>query len=146
MKSKTKIIILHRTHLLYILIGLILLFLILLFVCSNPQSTKTNATPTQQYHTPTYTAGKYCSYLSINGEPVEIWVSVDSNIVHHINMVHLSDTVKTSFPVFQSCFDEIVSQVIDSNSTQNITYSVENPYTSMALLSAIETALGKSIP
>ena len=48
------------------------------------------------------------------------------------------------YPLVEPAMDEIVSQVIEKQSTENITYSENNQYTSMILISAIDNTLKKS--
>ena len=48
------------------------------------------------------------------------------------------------YPLVEPAMDEIVSQVIEKQSTENITYSENNQYTSMILISAIDNTLKKA--
>ena len=48
------------------------------------------------------------------------------------------------YPLMEPTLDEIAQQIYTTQSTENITYSDDNKYTSMLLLDAIEDALGKA--
>lgn len=143
MSSQTKIIVLKQRNLLYgALIALTVTAIILCLIFIAPKSSDT---PKTNDGISQYTAGVYSSTVILNGNPVEIKVTIDDNLIHHIEAANISDSIETMFPLFGSCFDEIASQVIDNNSTRNITYSSENKYTSMVLIEAIDAAIAKSV-
>ena len=48
------------------------------------------------------------------------------------------------YPLVEPALDALSSQIYTSQSTENITYSEENKYTSMLLLEAIDNALEKA--
>lgn len=142
MSSQTKIIVLKQKNLIYgafIAIVCIILILALIFMLPGQKDTSMPENNVAQY-----TAGVYSSSVVLNGNPVEIKVTIDDNLIHHITAVNVSDSVETMFPLFDSCLDEIVTQVIENNSTQNVTYSSENKYTSIILIEAIDNAIAKA--
>ena len=85
-----------------------------------------------------FTAG-----VSLNGNAVDIEVTVDKNSIQNIALVNLSEPVTTLYPSLESTFSELCASVIESGSTKNITYPAENKYTATMLLNAIQTALDK---
>ena len=142
MSSQTKIIVLKQKNLIYgafIAIVCIILILALIFMLPGQKDTSQPENNVSQS-----TAGVYSSSVVLNGNPVEIKVTIDDNLIHHITAVNVSDSVETMFPLFDSCLDEIVTQVIENNSTQNVTYSSENKYTSIILIEAIDNAIAKA--
>ena len=48
------------------------------------------------------------------------------------------------YPLMEPALDALSTQICESQSTENITYSEENKYTSMLLLDAINKALDKA--
>lgn len=142
MSGQTKIIVLNQKKLicgvLIILAGIILL----IFLIGLPKE-KAPANPQDNMFQ--YTAGVYSSTVVLNGNPVEICVTMDTNLIHDISTKNISESIETNFPLFQSSFEDIRTQVIDNNSTQNVTYSGENKYTGTILIEAIENAISKSI-
>ena len=48
------------------------------------------------------------------------------------------------FPLLEPSFDDLANQILKNQSLDNITYSDDNKYTSMVLLNAIKTSLGKA--
>jgi uncharacterized protein with FMN-binding domain len=111
-----------------------------MLICTSDSSDETKV-PKEQ----TYTAGSYSSTVVLNGNPVEIRVLIDDNLIHNIEINNISESIETLFPLFSTCFDDIANQVIANNSTDNITYSSENKYTSTILLDAINSAVQKSV-
>ena len=61
-----------------------------------------------------------------------------------IEMINLSESVQTMYPMLNSSFDEIKTAVINNGSTDNITYNASSKYTATMLLSAIDSALAKA--
>ena len=80
----------------------------------------------------------------LNGTPIDIQVTVDSDNINNIEMVNLSESVQTMYPMLNSSFDEIKTAVINNGSTDNITYNASSKYTATMLLSAIDSALAKA--
>lgn len=93
---------------------------------------------------PTYSPGVYTSSILLNGTPIDIQVTVDSDNINNIEMVNLSESVQTMYPMLNSSFYEIKTAVINNGSTDNITYNAGSKYTATMLLSAIDSALAKA--
>lgn len=91
----------------------------------------------------TYTPGVYSTSLSLNGNPVDIQVTVDKNNINSIDLIQVSDTITTMYPMLKTNFEELSDAVIRQGSTKNITYDAEDKYTSSMLLKAIQAALDK---
>ena len=69
--------------------------------------------------------------------------SLNDNI-NNIELVNLSESVQTMYPMLTSSFGDIKKAVMESGSTANITYDSANKYTSSLLLGAIQSALDKA--
>ena len=67
------------------------------------------------------------------------------NNINNIELVNLSDSVTTMYPMLNDNFEEIASAVKINGSTQNITYSADSKYTSSMILSGIKAALDKAV-
>ena len=91
-----------------------------------------------------FNPGVYTTSVAIGGAAIDVSVIVDDNNINSISLENLSDTVETMYPLVEPAMDEIVSQVIEKQSTENITYSENNQYTSMILISAIDNTLKKA--
>lgn len=143
MSAKTKIIVLRMKELIYtgIFIALGLLLIILLIVVFSPKESEEAASPTQE---PTYVPGIYTTSLMLNDRTVDIAVTVDENNINDIWMVNLDEAVTTMFPLLEPAFDDLANQIVRNQSVSDIAYSDDNKYTSLVLLDAIKTSLGKA--
>ena len=151
MNSKTKIIVLHRRELLIGAIAAVIAILLLIFMISSlaggskdaAASSVNGAKSVSAGVSACYTPGVYRAGVSLNGNAVDIEVTVDKNRIQNIALVNLSEPVTTLYPSLESTFSELCASVIESGSTKNITYPAENKYTATMLLNAIQTALDK---
>ena len=80
----------------------------------------------------------------LNGNPVDIQVTVDSDNINSIELVNMSESVQTMYPMLAPSFDEIKNAVIQRGTTADITYDSSNKYTASLLLGAIQNALDKA--
>ena len=69
---------------------------------------------------------------------------MDSNRINSIALIPLSEAVTTMYPLMQPTLEDLASQIVDTQSTENLSYPSTSRYTSQALLGAINTALGKA--
>lgn len=138
MSSQTRIIVIKQQNIIIAAIILAVLIIIAAFAMLRTGSQKEEASPTE------YAAGVYSSTVVLNGNPVDIQVVTDVDKIHSITIMNTSESIATMYPMFDSCFEEISSQVIQNNSTDGITYSADNKYTSLVIKNAINAALEKA--
>lgn len=91
-----------------------------------------------------YVPGVYTSSVVLNNSTIEVEAVVDENNINSIRLINTSEMVTTMYPLVEPSFDDIVEQIYEKQSVEDITYKDENKYTSMLLLDAIETALDKA--
>ncbi len=142
MSAKTKIVVVKMKHILVtgILIGIIALLAIFLITSfSNSNTPKPESVETGKY-----TPGVYTSSVALGNESLDVSVCVDSNNINSISLVNKSETVETMYPLINPAMDELVSQIIEKQSTENITYQDNQQYTSIVLLDAINSSLAKA--
>ncbi len=135
MSTKTKIVVLHMKEMIYTLVfaGLgILLILLLIFMFLPRQKDASSETMK-------YVAGVYTSTIQLNDNTMDVQVAVDEDRINSVSLVNLDETVATMYPV-----ESLAEQIITKQSTENITYSGENQYTSMVILNAVNDALEKA--
>lgn len=155
MSGSTKIVVIPLKKLIVmvcVIAALIILAAIFIFGGSSSDAAKSTgvnistSTDTVKKNTscPTYSPGVYTSSILLNGTPIDIQVTVDSDNINNIEMVNLSESVQTMYPMLNSSFDEIKTAVINNGSTDNITYNAGSKYTATMLLSAIDSALAKA--
>lgn len=142
MSSKTKIVVLHMKEVIYTIFFVVLAILlaVLLFMMfGKDRKADSAATSAAVYH-----AGVYKSPITLNGNTFDVEVTVDENHINAISLVNLSETTTAMYPLMEPALDALSSQIYASQTTENITYTDENKYTSMLLLDAINEALDKA--
>lgn len=122
-----------------IFVGLGILLIILLLCMFLPDKKDGETVPTMNY-----VAGVYSSSIMFNDNTVDVQVIVDENRINAISLVNLDETVTTMYPLMEPAVENISRQVIEKQSTEGITYSSDNQYTSIVILNAIENALSKA--
>ena len=140
MSTKTKIVVLHMKEMIYTLIfaGLgILLILLLIFMFLPRQKDKTTETMK-------YIAGVYTSTIQFNDSTIDVQVIVDEEKINSVSLVNLDETVATMNPLMEPAVKNLADQIISKQSTENISYSDENQYTSLVILNAVNDALQKA--
>lgn len=155
MSGSTRIVVIPLKKLIImvcVIAALIILAAIFIFGGSSSDAAKSTgvnistSTDTVKKNTscPTYSPGVYTSSILLNGTPIDIQVTVDSDNINNIEMINLSESVQTMYPMLNSSFYEIKTAVINNGSTDNITYNAGSKYTATMLLSAIDSALAKA--
>ena len=141
MSSKTKIVVLHTKEVIYtgIFVVLAVVLAVLLFLMFGKNKNADSASADAIYH-----AGVYTSPITLNDNTFDVEVKVDENHINSISLVNLSETTTAMYPLVEPALDALSDQIYTSQSTENITYSEENKYTSMLLLEAIDNALEKA--
>lgn len=141
MSSKTKIVVLHTKEVIYtgIFVVLAVVLAVLLFLMFGKNKNADPASADAIYH-----AGVYTSPITLNDNTFDVEVKVDENHINSISLVNLSETTTAMYPLVEPALDALSNQIYTSQSTENITYSEENKYTSMLLLEAIDNALEKA--
>lgn len=154
MNSKTKIVVIHMKELLIGAVIAVAVIILLIFtivaLSSKSKSDKVNGpvsskTTSSTNIKNTYNPGVYTTSVSLNGNPVDIQVTVDKEKINSIELVNVSEAVTTMYPLIQDSFNELTASVIENNSVENVTYESDNKYTSTMFLNAIQTALEKAV-
>lgn len=148
MSSKTKIVVLHVKELIYtgIFVVLGILFLVLLIVMFLPDKKENQETmaPGVTEETVKYVPGVYTTSLILNGNVVEIEVTVDEYNINLVRLKNLDDAVTTMYPLLEPAFDNLATQIVENQSLSNLTFPEENQYTSMVLEEAIYNTFEKA--
>ena len=139
MSSKTKIVVLRMKEVIYtgIFIGLALLLLILCFIMFRPAKKASSSASL-------YIPGLYNASLTLGNEQVNVEVTVDSDQILDVSLVHLNEAVSTMYPLMQPSMEELAPQILNTQSTKNLTFPESSRYTCSALLKAVDTALLKA--
>ena len=166
MKSQTKIVIIPCKKLLIgaIIVALFVAFIIFAVVRAssknsddsknknNPKCSAVSASassdiekPLDNADEPKFCPGVYTASILLDGNPVDIQVTVDSSNINSIELVNLSESITTMYPKLSTSFDEVANKVMEAGST-NITYDSANRYTYSIFVDAISAALRKAAP
>ncbi len=140
MSSKTKIVVLRMKEIVYtavfLVLGILLIFM-LYFMFGPNDSTADTATTM-------YTPGVYTSTLTLSNATLEVEVAVDENHINSIRFSNLDEAVTTAYPLIQPTIEEIATQIYDTQSFEDLSYSKDTEYTSKAIVSTIQSALEKA--
>lgn len=146
MSSKTKIVVLRLKEVIYtgvfVLLGIIVV--ILLVVTFLPKEENTQPTSAMANKNSIYTPGTYSTSLILNDMAANIEVIVDENYISSVRFVELNETLKTKYPLLEPALSDIASQLIETQSMENIVYSDDMRYTATLLIGAIESALDEA--
>lgn len=115
----------------------ILLILLLIFMFLPKQKDKTTETMK-------YVAGVYTSTIQFNDSTIDVQVIVDEQEINSVSLVNLDETVTTMYPLMEPAVKNLADQIISKQSTENISYSEDNQYTSLVILNAVNDALQKA--
>lgn len=142
MSAKTRIWVFHMKELIYtavfIVLGIFLLLLMIFMFSGSPEQEVSAEVPSR------YTAGVYTASMILGGNSVEIAVAVDEDYISSIEFRQLDETVSAMYPLMEPSLESLSEQICASQSLENISYSEDSQYTSLMLLSAIQTALSKA--
>lgn len=143
MNSKTKIVVLHQKEVIYtaifILLGILFIFL-MLFMFLPGRSDKSDSSPSDAVYNP----GVYTTSVQIGEKTMDIEVYVDANNINSIRMVSLDESIATLYPLMEPAFENLVTQICETQTLENITYNSDSKYTSLLLLEAIQASLNKA--
>lgn len=146
MSSKTKIVVLHMKEVIYTAIFLLLavVTIVLLVVMFGGRDKRDSQSASASGTENIYTPGVYTASIELNGNSFDVQVTVDKDHINSIELINLSEVATAMYPLMEPTLEDIASQIYTSQSTENITYSDDNKYTSMLLLDAIQSALAKA--
>ena len=146
MSSKTKIVVLHLKEVIYtgIFAALAILLIIVLVIMFAPGKEKNTQETTVDSPASMYVPGVYTTTLNIGDSNLDIAVTVDDTRINSVELINLSEAVTTMYPLIQPSFEDIASQIMETQSLEQITYPDESHYTSLVLLDAIRSSLERA--
>ncbi len=124
-----------------IFIGLAILLVGLFLIMFRP---KKEAPSASQTAASAYIPGVYTASLTVGSQNINVEVAVDADKINSVSFVSLDEAVTTMYPLMQPVLQDLESQIVNGQSLENLSYSMETRYTSQALINAIETALNKA--
>ena len=139
MSAKTKIVVVKMKHV--ILTGVLLGILLLLIIFAATYFFSGDEPKPAVEETGMYTPGVYNTSVAL---AIDVSVAVDSNNINSISLENMTDSVETMYPLVEPAMNELVSQIVQNQSTDNISYANTSQYTSKVLLNAIDNTLSKA--
>lgn len=142
MSAKTKIVVLRMKELIYtgIFVGLAILLVVLFLAMFGGKDDEETAITSSSNYIP----GVYTASLSLSGQNLDVEVTVDSDEIRAIRLVNLDEAVTTMYPLMEPTLESLAAQILESQSTEGITYTDSTKYTSYVLLQAVQAALDKA--
>lgn len=142
MSAKTKIVVLRMKELIYtgIFVGLAILLVVLFLAMFGGKDDEETAVTSSSNYIP----GVYTASLSLSGQNLDVEVTVDSDEIRAIRLVNLDEAVTTMYPLMEPTLESLAAQILESQSTEGITYTDSTKYTSYVLMQAVQAALDKA--
>ncbi len=144
MGKSPKFMVFHLRELIYtvvfVLLGIVLVISLIFMFCNKNQGKKENETTSSQFE-----AGVYTSNVTLNGNPMEISVTLDNDHINAITVDNVSDTIATMYPLVQPAFEDIAKQIVDTQSVDNVKFSEDSQYTYSMLYDAIVETINKGV-
>ena len=142
MGKSPKFMVFHLKELIYtvvfVLLGIVLVISLIFMFCNRNSDEKKEKSSSGQYE-----AGVYTSCVTLNGNPMEVTVTLDSNHINSITVDNISDAITTMYPLVEPAFEDISKQIVDTQSVDNIKFSEESQYTYSLLYNAIVATINK---
>lgn len=142
MGKSPKFMVFHLKELIYtvvfVLLGIVLVISLIFMFCNRNSDEKKEKSSSGQYK-----AGVYTSCVTLNGNPMEVTVTLDSNHINSITVDNISDAITTMYPLVEPAFEDISKQIVDTQSVDNIKFSEESQYTYSLLYNAIVDTINK---
>lgn len=144
MSAKTKIVVLRMKELIYTAIFVALaVLLIVLFLAMFRGSKKDKDVPTGA-EVSGYIPGVYTASLALSSQNLDVEVVVDATQIKSIRLVNLDEALAAMYPLMEPTLESLSQQILEKQSTEDITYAENTKYTAYVLLQAIQNALDKA--
>ena len=142
MGKSPKFMVFHLKELIYtvvfVLLGIVLVISLIFMFCNRNSDEKKEKSSSGQYE-----AGVYTSCVTLNGNQMEVTVTLDSIHINSITVDNISDAITTMYPLVEPAFEDISKQIVDTQSVDNIKFSEESQYTYSLLYNAIVDTINK---
>ena len=147
--ASTKLIVLKSKEIIYtvIFLGLVALFIIILTIMFKKPATvsETASSNTASETTePSYNPGTYDSTITLGESTLSVMVTVDDHSIQDVALSNLDESVTTMYPLIGPAVEELEAQILEKQSTKDITWESTGKYTAGILLNAIEKALDQA--
>ena len=97
----------------------------------------------KEENTGVYEPGVYTSCVTLNGNPMDVKVTLDDNHINSITVDNVSNTITTMYPLVEPAFNDIANQIVTNQSLENIKFDDNSKYTYTILYNAIQDTIEK---
>lgn len=114
---------------------------------TDPDPANTNRTEKNtgvSIHNSRYIPGVYTASVPLGDSAADVEVTLNADRIQAIRLVNLSEATAAAFPLVSPSFENISSQILAKQSTDEVTSPAENRYTSQLLLSVISGILQRA--
>lgn len=114
---------------------------------TNPDPANTNRTEKNtgvSIRNSRYIPGVYTASVPLGDSAADVEVTLNADRIQAIRLVNLSEATAAAFPLVSPSFENISSQILTKQSTDEVTAPAENRYTSQLLLSVISGILQRA--
>lgn len=143
MSKSPKFMVFHLRELIYtvvfILLGIVLIISLVIMFTQNKGNDKKETETTGLYE-----PGVYTSSITLNGNSMDISVTLDSNHINSITLDNVSESVATMYPLVQPAFNDIAHQIVTTQSLDNIQFSEDSKYTYTILYNEVSDIISSA--
>lgn len=143
MAKSPKFMVFHLRELIYtlvfILLGIVLVLSLVIMFCNKENDKK------KEDSTGVYEPGVYTSCITLNGNPMDVKVTLDDNHINSITVDNVSDTITAMYPLVEPAFNDIANQIVTSQSLENIKFDDNSKYTYTIIYNAISDTIKKGL-
>ena len=147
MSAKTKIIVLRAKELILggalAVLGFFLLLFMILWLM--PSKAKNEASGDAGAPAPTYRPGIYTAELRLGNQTIEVETILEADRISSIRLLNLDEVITTAYPLLEPTMESVCRQVLENQSTDSVKSESSARYTSLALLSAIQSCIDKGL-
>lgn len=142
MGKSPKFMVIHLKELIYTMVFILLaIVLIISLVMMFSNDSKKSNSDSEKTDNKIYNPGVYTSGVTFNGNPMEITVTVDSSHINSISMNNASDYVTSMYPLVKPVFNNIATQILKTQSLEDISFDSDSKYTSGIIFNEISSIL-----
>ena len=90
-----------------------------------------------------YRAGSYCADLALDGEDLQVQVTVSEEAIEEVTLLHNSETLPVFYPLFTNTMESLAQEIVTRQSVA-VELPDEAGVTGQLILDAVAEALGRA--
>lgn len=141
--SRTRIVILRLREVIFtaVFVGLGIILLIMLITFFMSGKGKNNTASIQNEPEKKYEAGIYTKELTLGESVVDIQLALDETGVKAVELVNLSESVETMYPLMKPTVKKLSKQLAAGKSMDEVVISEESQYTEKVIVDSVSKML-----